>query len=74
MSKLLEEILSPENMSRAYTKVYANKGTSGVDGVTIEELKDYIKDNWKSIKESICRREYTPQPVKRVEIPMDRLQ
>lgn len=69
MSKLLEEILGKENMNQAYTKVYANQGTSGVDGVTLDELKDYIKNNWQSIKESICRREYTPQPVRRVEIP-----
>ena len=41
MSKLLNEILSRENMLIAYRKVISNKGASGVDGVTVEEIKDY---------------------------------
>ncbi len=69
MSELLEKILERENMNMAYKKVYANKGASGVDGVTLDELKDYIKENWKVIQEQIRNRTYKPQPVKRVEIP-----
>ena len=69
MSKLLEKILSTENMNTAYKRVCANKGSAGVDGVTVEELSDYIKENWDSIKRQIRQREYKPQPVKRVEIP-----
>ena len=69
MSELLEKILANDNMNAAYDKVYANKGAGGVDGVTVEELKGYIRENWDGIREQIRRREYKPQPVKRVEIP-----
>ena len=69
MTELLEKILSRENMIEAYKRVKANKGSSGVDGVEIEELKEYIRENWGSIKEQIRERRYKPQPVKRVEIP-----
>lgn len=69
MSELLEKILSKENMNTAYKRVCANKGAGGVDEVTIEELSDYIKENWDSIREQIRRREYKTQPVRRVEIP-----
>ena len=51
MSKLPEEILSRENMNLAYKRVKANKGAGGVDGVELEGLHDYIKENRKSIKE-----------------------
>ncbi len=69
MSELLEKILHKDNMNAAYKRVCANKGASGVDGVTVEELDDYIKENWETIREQIRHREYKPQPVRRVEIP-----
>ena len=69
MSELLEKILSKDNMNTAYKRVCANKGAGGVDEVTTEELGDYIKENWDSIRNQIRRREYKPQPVRRVEIP-----
>ena len=69
MSELLEKILSKENMNAAYKRVCANKGAGGVDGVTVEELGDYIKEHWRSIREQIRQRQYKPQPVRRVEIP-----
>ena len=69
MSELLEKILSKENMNAAYKKVCANKGAGGVDGVTVEELGDYIKEHWRGIREQIRQRQYKPQPVRRVEIP-----
>lgn len=69
MSQLLEEILSKDNMTQAYKKVKANKGTSGVDGVGMDEIDDYLKTNWNNIKEEIRSRKYRPQPVRRVEIP-----
>ncbi len=69
MSQLMEEILSQENMTRAYKKVKANKGASGVDGISVDEAHEYLKGNWSSIKERIRRRKYKPQPVLRVEIP-----
>ena len=69
MSELLEKILSRDNMNAAYKKVCANKGAGGVDEVTIEELGNYIKENWEGIREQIRHREYKPMPVRRVEIP-----
>jgi group II intron reverse transcriptase/maturase len=69
MSELLEKILSNINIDNAYKRVCANKGAGGVDGVTVEELGDYINKNWNSIREQIRKRTYKPLPVKRVEIP-----
>ena len=53
MSKLLERILSNGNMSATYNRVCTNKGAGGVDDVTVEELGDYIKEHWSSIRELI---------------------
>ena len=69
MSQLLEEILSRDNMRLAYKKVKANKGASGIDGITIEEIDDYLKENWVNIRDKIQKRKYKPKPVRRVEIP-----
>lgn len=69
MSQLLEEILSKENMTQAYRKVKANKGASGVDGIGVEEIDEYLRENWVEIREKIRKRKYQPQPVRRVEIP-----
>ena len=69
MSEMLEKILSDENIRLAQKRVYSNKGAGGVDGVTTDELEEYMKENWSSIKEQIRNRTYKPQPVLRVEIP-----
>ena len=69
MSEMLERILSDENIRRAKKRVYANKGAGGVDGVTVQELDEYMSRNWESIKQQIRERKYRPQPVLRVEIP-----
>ena len=69
MSELLEKILSKDNMNTAYKRVCSNKGAGGVDGVSVEALGDYIKENWDSIRNQIRERKYKPQPVRRVEIP-----
>ena len=69
MSEMLEKILSDENIKTAYKKVYANKGAGGVDGVTVDELEEYLKANLNSIRQQIRARTYKPQPVLRVEIP-----
>ena len=68
MSEMLEKILSDDNIKAAYKRVYANKGAGGVDGITINELAEYMKEHWKSIKQQIRERKYKPQPVLRVEI------
>ena len=69
MSEMLEKILSDENIRLAQKRVYTNKGAGGVDGVTTDELEEYMKENWSSIKEQIRNRTYKPQLVLRVEIP-----
>lgn len=69
--ELLERIISTENLNRAYRQVYKNKGASGVDNVTIEELASYIRKNQKRIIWEIRNRKYKPQPVKRVLIPKE---
>lgn len=65
----LEEILSRENLQAAYKQVMRNKGSAGVDGETVENLRSYLWDNWANIKTKILTGTYRPQPVKRVEIP-----
>ena len=69
MSKLLDKILSRENMLEAYNQVKSNKGSAGIDGITIEEMDNYLRQNWHLTKELIKQRKYKPQPVLRVEIP-----
>ena len=69
MSKLLDRILSRENMLDAYNQVKANKGSAGIDGITMEQIDEYLRQNWQSIKGLIKQRKYKPQPVLRVEIP-----
>ena len=69
--ELLEEILNSNNLNKAYKKVVANKGVAGVDGITVEEELDYLKENGDRIKNQIRKRRYKPQPVKRVQIPKE---
>lgn len=67
--ELMDEITSKENLNRAYKKVIANKGASGIDGITVEELGTYIKENKETIINSLRHRTYFPKPVRRVYIP-----
>jgi len=67
--KLIEEILSTENVRVALYKVIANKGAAGIDGMEVAQLRDHMNANWWSIKQSILDRSYKPAPVRRVEIP-----
>jgi group II intron reverse transcriptase/maturase len=69
--ELLDEILSRKNLNEAYKRVYANKGASGVDGVSVEELHERLRVNKAELLENIRTRKYKPQPVRRVEIPKD---
>ena len=69
--ELLEKVLSRDNLNMAYKQVYKNKGASGVDGVTIEELFSYIKEHKEEILWKIRNRKYNPQPVRRVLIPKE---
>ena len=69
--ELLEKVLSKENLNKAYKQVYENKGASGVDGVTTDELSAYIKEYKEEILWQIRNRKYKPQPVRRVYIPKE---
>ena len=69
--ELLEEILNPKNLNKAYKKVISNKGVAGVDGITVEEECEYLKENKDRILNQIRKRRYRPQPVKRVQIPKE---
>ena len=69
--ELLEEILNQNNLNKAYKKVVANKGVAGVDGITVEEEFDYLKENKDRIINQIRKRKYKPQPVKRAQIPKE---
>jgi RNA-directed DNA polymerase len=68
-SDLMEEICSRDNLRAALKRVRGNKGSPGVDGMTVDELGDYLRVHWPQIKEALLNGEYVPQPVKRVEIP-----
>ena len=67
--ELLEAILDKDNMNRAYKRVKANKGAPGINGMTVEEALPYLRENGKDLIDRIKRGKYTPQPVRRVEIP-----
>ena len=66
---LLEEILSRDNLNRAYKRVKANKGAPGVDGMTVEDALPWLKEHREELLESIRQGKYKPQPVRRKEIP-----
>lgn len=69
--ELLERILDDKNLFKAYKQVYKNKGASGVDGVTVDDLGYYLFLHKDEIKEQIRTRKYKPSPVRRVYIPKD---
>jgi retron-type reverse transcriptase len=68
---LLERILSTNNLNQAFKQVGRNKGAHGVDGMEVEDLLQYLKDNGEKLKQSILDGKYRPNPVRRVEIPKD---
>jgi len=65
---LMEEVLSRQNMLKALRQVEKNKGAPGIDNLTVENLKPYLRQNWLFIREQLLKGEYQPQPVLRVEI------
>lgn len=66
---LLERILLKDNLELALKRVISNKGSHGVDGMTVYELRQFLKMNWVSIREDILNGKYEPMPVRRKEIP-----
>ena len=67
--QLMEEVCNRENLVRAWKRVRQNKGGPGVDRMTIDDAKDYLREHWPSIRSQLLAGTYQPQPVERVEIP-----
>jgi len=68
-SDLLERVLSRSNMQVALKRVRKNKGSPGIDGMTVEELPQWLRGNWSTVREQLLAETYQPQPVRRQEIP-----
>lgn len=68
-SNLMERMVERSNMMDALRRVVRNKGSAGVDNMTVDELEGHIRKHWSSIKKALLEGRYIPQPVKRVEIP-----
>jgi group II intron reverse transcriptase/maturase len=66
---LLEAVVERENMWLALKQVERNKGAAGVDKITVEQLRAYLREHWLRIKEELLAGSYQPQPVRKVEIP-----
>jgi RNA-directed DNA polymerase len=68
-NRLMEEVCERENLKEALRRVKANKGSAGVDGMTVGDITDYLKQHWPVIREQLLNGTYEPKPVRRVEIP-----
>jgi RNA-directed DNA polymerase len=67
--QLMEEVCERENRRQALARIKANKGSAGMDGMTVQQLPEYLNEHWPTIREQLLKGTYKPQPVKRVEIP-----
>ena len=67
----IDYVFDEDNIEKAKKQVYANKGSAGIDGVTVFDLDNYIYEHIDEIKGKIYQRKYKPTPVKRVEIPKE---
>jgi RNA-directed DNA polymerase len=67
--QLMEEVCGRENCLQALKRVKSNKGSPGIDGMTVEQLPGHLKEHWPAIREQLLGGTYKPQPVRRVEIP-----
>jgi RNA-directed DNA polymerase len=68
-SRTMEEICERTNLKEALRQVRGNKGSAGIDGMTVDQLGDYLKQHWPAIREQLLNGTYEPKPVRRVEIP-----
>src|SRR5437899_3520093 len=67
--RLMEEVCERENLKAALRQVKGNKGSAGVDGITVNQLPDHLKQHWPMIREQLLNGTYEPKPVRRVESP-----
>jgi len=68
-NQLMEEVCERDNLKEALRQVKANRGSGGIDGMTVDQLPDYLKQHWPAIREQLLNGTYEPKPVRRVEIP-----
>ncbi|MGZ3772548.1 MAG: group II intron reverse transcriptase/maturase [Bdellovibrio sp.] len=68
-NQIMEAVVEAPNLRRALAQVKSNKGSAGVDKMTVEELPAYLTKNWEQIKKQLLTGKYKPSPVRRVEIP-----
>jgi RNA-directed DNA polymerase len=68
-NRMMEAVCERENLKEALRRVKANKGSAGVDGMTVGGITDYLKQHWPAIREQLLNGAYEPRPVRRVEIP-----
>ncbi len=66
---LMEQIVDRDNLNRAYKRVKSNKGSPGVDGLTVQELGEWLRNHKDELIPSLLSGAYEPKPVKRVDIP-----
>jgi RNA-directed DNA polymerase len=67
--ELMEQIVRPENATVAWKAVKRNQGAPGIDGMTVEQLRDHVRQHWETIRTKLLAGTYVPSPVRRVEIP-----
>jgi len=67
--RVMEEVCEGENRREALKRVRANQGSPGIDGMTVDELPEYLEQHWPAVREQLLNGTYEPKPVKRVEIP-----
>jgi RNA-directed DNA polymerase len=66
---LIDQVVSRENLIRAYDRVVRNQGAAGVDGMTVDDLMPYCREHWSRIREALLTGTYDPQAVRKVQIP-----
>src|SRR5579871_3974131 len=66
--RVMEEVCERENRRAALKRVRANQGSPGIDGMTVDELPEYLEQHWPAIREQLLSGTYEPKPVKRVEV------
>ena len=66
---LMEAVVEPGNLKKALARVRRNKGAPGIDGMSVDDLGDHLKDHWSGLRSQLLDGSYRPQPVRRVEIP-----
>jgi RNA-directed DNA polymerase len=67
--QVMQEVLEPENLEAALAQVQANKGSPGIDGMSVKQLPEHLRAHWHLIRQQLLDGTYKPQPVRRVEIP-----